>query len=210
MTDLERAAQVCEDLRVGHDPRLVVPGDEYYRKCAAAIRALSPAQPEGWVSVPREPTQAMLSEMTRPNHSYKVRYQRMLAVAPPAPGAREQDAAAQEKRERGTVAEATTMPAPAAPVLPEEPPEVMMADIDFSYRNVTALQQYAIALRRIAQEAHVALTTRNQAHVDNYDRLIKQRDEAVARAARLQAELAEAKRTVSALRAELKRKNLCL
>ena len=41
--------------------------------------------PDGWKMVPVEPTDAMLALMTRPNYSFRRRYEGMLKAAPPSP-----------------------------------------------------------------------------------------------------------------------------
>jgi hypothetical protein len=52
--DAQTAPETNED---GYDPR---PSKELFRKAADAVLALLPQSPEGWVMVPREPTEAML------------------------------------------------------------------------------------------------------------------------------------------------------
>lgn len=77
--------------------------------------------------------------------------------SPPAPGAREQDAAGQASPSVASAdssSEDAAEPAPAAPVLPEEPPELvtMRKYGGASTRRSSPILAYIDALRRIAQE----------------------------------------------------------
>lgn len=89
----ERELEQWRNLSAKPSPEALAEGvAELYGKWQAA-RTQPPAQPEGWVCVPVEPTQTMVdaadkeAEKTSPWDLWRRLYRAMLAAAPQAPGA---------------------------------------------------------------------------------------------------------------------------
>lgn len=91
--DVERVARAIEAREVGDD-NYFVRGADAVELARAALSAMPRHVPEGWVLVPKEPTEDMVlagrnsplvTPISNPRQTYDNIYTAMLAAAPPAP-----------------------------------------------------------------------------------------------------------------------------